>query len=363
MKILSKSGRKANRYKKKRKVAQPETIQQKKSFFPKNMAMDLGTSNTLIYLQGEGLVLQEPTVVAYDTNTMEVLAVGSEAKSFIGRTPLNIKVIKPLATGVIEDLEITQAMIREFFVKVQKMGRFFKPKAVVCVPSGITKVEEKSIIKAASESGIGRLFLIEEPIAAAIGSGLDIDLNRGQMVVNIGGGITDIAVLSMSSVAYSDNIRIGGDTISKALQDYILAEHSMKVGENSAEQAKIKASSIRKNSHPSTVKVLGKNAVNSIPMELELTPEEIWTAVQGPVEGIIEAVCTALDKTPPDMVIDIGEDGINLTGGGAIMPGISAAIKKKTSIHCNLPPDPLTTVINGTGKALENIKFYKKVFI
>ena len=360
---LTKSGGKTNKYKKKKKVISPVPTRQRKGFFPKNMAMDLGTANTLIYLQDEGLVLQEPSVVAYDTNTMEVLAVGNEAKSYIGRTPLNIKVVKPLASGVIEDLEITQAMIREFFCKVQKMGRFFKPKAVVCVPAGINKVEEKSIIKAASESGIGRLFLIEEPIAAAIGAGLDIDKNRGQMVVNIGGGITDIAVLSLSSVAYSDNIRIGGDTMTKALMEYIHTKHSMKVGENSAEQAKIAAGSAKATGSLATINVSGKDAVTSIPMELELTPDEIREAIQEPVEAIIKGVYAALDKTPPDMVTDIAEDGIHLTGGGAMLLGIGDVIEKKTSIRCNLSDDPLTTVIKGTGKTLENLKLYKKVFI
>lgn len=363
MGTFSKAGSKANKYKKKKKVIEVPSGRQRKGFFPKNMAMDLGTANTLIYLQDEGLVLQEPSVVAYDTYTMEVLAVGSEAKSYIGRTPLNIKVVKPLASGVIEDLEITQAMIREFFCKVQKMGRIFKPKAVVCVPAGINKVEEKAIVKAASESGIGKLFLIEEPIAAAIGAGLDIDKNRGQMIVNIGGGITDIAVLSLSSVAYSDNIRIGGDTMTKALMEYIHAKHSMKVGENRAEKAKIAAGSKNEKGNLINIKISGKEAVSSIPMELELTAEEIREAIHEPVEAIIKGVYSALDKTPPDMVTDIAEDGIHLTGGGSLLLGIGEMIEKKTSIRCNLAEDPLTTVINGTGKTLENLKFYKKVFI
>ncbi|HAW51420.1 MAG TPA: rod shape-determining protein, partial [Flavobacteriales bacterium] len=273
-----KSGIRSNKYKKKKKEISPDVITSKKGLFSKNIAMDLGTANTLIYLQGVGLVLQEPSVVAYDANTMEILAAGKEAKSYIGRTPLNIKVVKPLESGIIEDIEITQAMIREFFAKVQKMSRFLKPKAVVCVPAGITKVEEKAIVKAASESGIGRLFMIEEPIAAAIGAGLDIDKNRGQMVVNIGGGITDIAVLSMSSIAYSDNIRTGGDTMTKCLLDYILSKYSMKVGENSAEEAKIESCSTQMIGEGKSISVYGKDAVTSIPKVLNLSADEIRQA-------------------------------------------------------------------------------------
>lgn len=264
---------------------------------------------------------------------------------------------------MIEDLEITQAMIREFFVKVQKMGRLIKPKAVVCVPAGISKLEEKAVVKAASESGIGKLFLIEEPIAAAIGAGLDIDRNRGQMVVNIGGGITDIAVLSLSAVAYSDNIRVGGDTISRVLMEHILNRHTMQVGENSAEEAKIAAGSVFPQQGLVPFTVSGKDAVTSIPKKLELDPEEIREAIREPVATIIKAVHAALEKTPPDMVTDIAEDGIFLTGGGAMLRGMGKAIEKETNIHCNLPAEPLKTVINGTGKILENIKFYKKVFI
>ena len=359
------SGKKprGNRYKKKKKSVEVQPAAPRKGLFCKNMAMDLGTANTLIYLKGVGLVLQEPSVVAYDINTMEVLAVGLEAKSYIGRTPLNIKVVKPLASGVIEDLEITQAMIREFFSRVQKMGTLLKPKAVVCVPAGITKLEEQAVVKAAAESGIGRLFLVEEPIAAAVGSGLDIDKNRGQMVVNIGGGITDIAVLSLSSVAYSNNIRIGGDTMTNALKVHILKTHTMHVGENSAEQAKIGAGSAVEMGGLSPFTVSGKDAITSIPMKLDVTPEEIRAAIREPVGIIIQAVRDALDNTPPDMVIDIAEDGIYLSGGGAMLRGIGEAIEKETKIRCNLPENSLTTVINGTGKILENIKFYKKVFI
>ncbi len=363
MGVLSGKSGKANRYKKKKKEPLAQPSPRRNGFLCKNMAMDLGTANTLIFLKGEGLVLQEPSVVAYNIHTMEVLAVGNEAKSYIGRTPLNIKVVRPLASGVIEDMEITQAMIREFFAKVQKMGRLLKPKAVVCVPAGISKLEEKAVVKAASESGIGKLFLIEEPIAAAIGAGLDIDRNRGQMVVNIGGGITDIAVLSLSSVAYSDNIRVGGDTMSRKLKEHILSKHTMQVGENSAEEAKIAAGSAVPMPGLTAFTVAGKDAATSIPMTLNLPPEEIREAIQEPIATIIKAVHAALDKTLPDMVTDIAEDGIYLTGGGAMLRGIGLAIEKETNIPCNLSTEPLTTVINGTGKTLENLKFYKKVFI
>lgn len=308
------------------------------------------------------MVFNEPTVVAYDTKTMEVMAVGSEAKSYLGRTPLNIKVVRPLATGAIEDFEITQAMIREFLSRVQKMGRLLKPKAVVCVPAGITQVEEQAVVKAASEAGIGKLYIIEEPIAAAIGVGLDIDKNRGQMVVNIGGGITDIAVLTLSSVAYSKTIRVGGDSMTKALMDYLLQTYAMQVGENSAEQCKIASGSLVNGALVSQT-LSGKDAASSIPRKLVMEPEEIMGAINEPVQTIIEAICEALEQIPPDLVTDIAEDGIHLTGGGALLRGLDSVIEKRTRIHCNLPTDPLTTVIQGTGKALDNIKFYKKVFV
>ncbi|MDH5298048.1 MAG: rod shape-determining protein [Desulfobulbaceae bacterium] len=362
MGIFSQRGNSANRYKKKKRKKDAAPVSGS-SFFCKDIAMDLGTANTRIYLKGEGLVFNEPSVVAYDTRNMEVLAVGNEAKSYLGRTPYNIKVVRPLANGVIEDLEVTQAMIREFFYRVQKMGRFFKPKAVVCVPAGITKVEEKAVLKAANEAGIGSIFLIEEPIAAAIGIGLDIDKNSGQMVVNIGGGITDIAVLTLSSVVYSETIRVGGDTMTKALMDHILLTHGMKIGENSAERCKIEGGSA------SAVKVVpahtlsGKDALTSIPRILTLKAEEIRDAMNEPVKAIIQGIRDALEKTPPELVSDIAGEGMYLTGGGALLRGIGEAIEKETRIRCNFPADPLTVVINGTGKALENFKFYKKVFV
>ncbi len=364
MGVLLGRGRKTNRYKKKKKSPEQAMAPcDRKRLLSRDMAMDLGTANTLIYLKGEGVVLHEPSVVAYDTKSMEVLAVGEEAKSYLGRTPFNIKVVRPMANGAIEDFEITQVMIRELMGRVQKMGKFIKPKAVVCVPAGITQVEEQAVVKAAAEAGIGRLFLIEEPIAAAIGAGLDIDKNRGQMVVNIGGGVTDIAVLTLSSVAYSKTIRLGGDTMTRALMEHLLERHSMQVGENSAERCKIAAGSAAPVGGLAPYTVSGKDAVTSIPRVLLLNPDEVREAIQEPLQQIVGAVKEALEQTPPELVTDIAEDGIHLTGGGAMLRGLGMVIEKQTSIRCNLAEDPLTTVVKGTGKALENIKFYKKVFV
>ncbi len=328
------------------------------------MAMDLGTANTLIYVKGQGIVLNEPSVVAYNTYSKDILAVGKAAKKYLGRTPQHISAVRPMKDGVIADFIITQAMIRHFFLKIQKMGRFFKPKVVICVPTGITQVEKKAVIEAAEEVGCGRVYLIEEPMAAAIGTGLDVSENRGRMVIDIGGGTTEVAVITMSSVAYCESIRVAGDELNEAIVRHLLTKHKIHIGENSAERCKIEiGSAIDTHEFPETYRLIGKDALTSNPREVSLSAEEIRMAIQEPVRAIVEAVRRALEKTPTELVTDIYEEGIYMAGGGSLLRGLDKLIERETKIDCHLTKDPLLTIAMGSGIALENIKVYKKVFI
>lgn len=339
-------------------------ILNKLCLYSKDMAMDLGTANTLIYVKGEGIVLNEPSVVAYERHTETILAVGQEAKSYLGRTPKNIAAVRPLKDGVIADFVVTQAMIREFFLKVQKMSRFCKPKVVICVPAGITQVEKRAVIDAAHEVGVGKVFLIEEPMAAAIGANLEIEKNKGQMIIDIGGGTTEVAVLNLSSVAYSESVRVAGDELNEAIMRFMLKKHRIHIGENTAETCKIAiGSAYPVDDLPKTYKILGKDAVTSSPKDVEVTAEEIRTALDEPVSAVVEAVRRALDKTPPELVRDIYDAGIFMAGGGSLLKGLGKLIEKETKIRCNLTEDPLLTVVLGSGIALEQRKRYHKVFI
>lgn len=328
------------------------------------MAMDLGTANTLIYVKGEGVVLNEPSVVAYNIYSKEVLAVGKGAKQYMGRTPKHMDAVRPLKDGVIADFVITQAMIKHFFRQIQKMRRFFKPKVVICVPSGITQVEKKAVIDAAEEVGCGKVFLIEEPMAAAIGSDLDIMENRGRMVIDIGGGTTEVAVITMGSVAYCESIRVAGDELNEAIMRHLFTEHRIHIGENTAERCKIEAGSaidLPFMAEPYTM--VGKDALTSNPKRITLTPDEIRLAMEEPVNAVVEAVRRALDKTPTELVTDIYEEGIYMAGGGSLLRGLDKLIEKKTKIDCHLTADPLLAIVKGSGKAIENLKEYKGVFI
>ncbi|MEW6218971.1 MAG: rod shape-determining protein [Thermodesulfobacteriota bacterium] len=334
------------------------------NLFTKDMAMDLGTANTLIYVKGEGIVLNEPSVVAYHADTKEVLAVGREAKSYMGRTPRNIIAQRPLKDGVIADFEVTRHMIREFFLRVQRMGRFFKPTVVICVPAGITQVEKRAVVEAADEAGVGKVFLIEEPVAAAIGTGLDISENKGQMIIDIGGGTTEVAVLSLFSVAYSESVRVAGDEVNEAIMRYLLKKHQLLVGENTAEVCKIKAgSAFPVEGLPAGYLISGKDAIHNTPKDVTLSPEEIREAIAEPVAAVVEAVHRACEKTPPDLLTDIHADGIHMAGGGSLLKGLDALITHETQIRCQLAEDPLTTIVMGSGIALEDLDKYRRVFV
>ncbi|MBI5556995.1 MAG: rod shape-determining protein [Deltaproteobacteria bacterium] len=333
------------------------------SFFSKNMAMDLGTANTLIYLKGVGVVLNEPSVVAYNTYSKEVLAVGKEAKKYLGRTPQHISAVRPLKDGVIADFVITQAMIRNFFLKIQKMNRFFKPKVVICVPTGITQVEKKAVIEAAEEVGCGTVHLLEEPMAAAIGAGLDISENKGRMIIDIGGGTTEVAVITMSSVAYCESLRVAGDELNESIIRHLFNKHKVYIGENSAEKCKIEAASAVDLPLLQPYSLVGKDVATSTPKEVVLTPEEIRMAIKEPVNAIVESVRRALEKTPADLVTDIYEEGIYMAGGGSLLRGLNTLIENETKIACHLTDEPLLSIVMGSGIALEKLHDYKKVFI
>lgn len=331
--------------------------------FSKDMAMDLGTANTLIYMKGFGIVLNEPSVVAYDKRKDEVLAVGKEAKNYLGRTPENIMAVRPLKDGVIADFIVTKTMIKEFFFKVQKISYFLKPKVVICVPAGITQVEKRAVLDAAEESGAGRVYLIEEPMAAAIGAGLDISDKKGQMVIDIGGGTTEVAVISRSSVVTSATIRVAGDEINEEIIKFLIKEKNLKVGEITAENCKIQIGSAYQVDGLSTYKVSGKDLLENKPKEVEVTQQEIRRAIQEPVKAVVEMVKRVLVKTAPEFIEDIKRDGIVMAGGGSLLRGIHLHIQKETGLKCRLAEDPLTTIVEGSGIALDNLAKYQKVFI
>ncbi len=333
------------------------------NFFSKDIAIDLGTANTLFYLKGEGILLNEPSVVVLDKNKGKVLYVGKEAKSMMGKTPPNMEVIRPLKDGVISDYETTKSMISLFIIKVLKRKRIVKPRIAICVPAGITQVEKKAVIDSGLQSGGREVLLIEEPMAAAIGAGLDIFAPSGNMVVDIGGGTTEVAVISLSSVAYSESVRVAGDEGNEAIMDYFKRKYNLFVGENTAERVKMAIGSAFPIGEQLTFDVSGRDMVSGIPKNITVTDDEIREALKPPVEEIVRSVKRALEKTPPELSADILDKGIYLTGGGALLKGLDRLITEETGLKVQVTSDPLTDVVKGTGKAIEEYKKYRNVFI
>ncbi|WP_031385945.1 rod shape-determining protein [Desulfonatronum thiodismutans] len=333
------------------------------SFMSKDLAMDLGTANTLVYTPKDGIVLNEPSVVALDNRSGNVLAVGREAKEFLGRTPKSIRAIRPLKDGVIADFEVTKEMIAYFVRKVIRGMRLVKPMIIIGVPAGITQVEKRAVIESGTQAGAREVRLIEEPMAAAIGAGLPIDQPIGNMVVDIGGGTTEVAVLSLSSVAYSESVRIAGDEMNEAIQRYVQDKYQMLIGENMSERVKIFIGSAYPLKTPLSIEVGGKNMVDGNPRTLTLHDAEIREAIQEPVNAIVLAVRRALEKTPPELVADVATNGLYLAGGGALLKGLDDRISESSHIQVIKDDDPLTTVVRGVGKVLEDQKRYASVFI
>lgn len=328
-----------------------------------DLAIDLGTANILIYIKGKGIVCSEPSVVAINNDTKEVLAVGSEAKSMLGRTPANIVAIRPMKDGVIANFEVTEKMLRYFIQKVNKRRSIVRPRIVICVPSGVTQVEKRAVKDSAIQAGAREVYLIEEPMAAAIGSGLPIQEPCGNMIVDIGGGTTEVAVISLSGIVYANSVRVGGDELDEAIVNYIKRKYNLLIGISTAEQIKIKIGSAFDLEENMNIEIKGRDLVNGIPKTIEVTDLEIREALEEAVSKIVEAVKVALEKTPPELAADIVDRGIVLTGGGALLKGIDKRLSVETGLPILISDDPLTAVALGAGKALDEINLLRKVSI
>lgn len=334
-------------------------------FLSSDMAIDLGTANTLVYVRGKGIVLNEPSVVAITmaNGKQQVLAVGDEAKNMVGRTPGNIQAIRPLRDGVIANFEVAEAMIKHFIQKIHNRRTFTSPQVVICIPYGSTSVERRAIQESAESAGARRVLLIEEPMAAAIGAGLPVTEPTGSMVVDIGGGTTEVAVLSLGGIVYARSVRMGGDKMDEAIIAYIRRHHNLLVGEATAEQIKKKigAAHLPKGSENKKMLVKGRDLVHGVPKEIELTTKNVIESLTEPVAAIVEAVRMALENAEPELSADIVDKGIVLTGGGALLKNLDIVIREATGLPVSLADDPLSCVVLGTGKALEQIKVLRDV--
>ncbi|MDA8278420.1 MAG: rod shape-determining protein [Actinomycetota bacterium] len=331
--------------------------------FGRDMAVDLGTANTLVYVRGKGIVLNEPSVVAINTKDGRPLAVGVEAKRMIGRTPSNIQAIRPLKDGVIADFEICEKMLRYFIHKVHNR-KFGKPRMVICVPSGITGVEQRAVQEAAEYAGARKpAYIIEEPMAAAIGAGLPIHEPTGNMVVDIGGGTTEVAVISLGGIVTSKSIRIGGDELDEAIISYIKKEHSLALGERTAEEMKMALGSATELDEEFEAEIRGRDLITGLPKTILVSTREIRKAIEEPIAAIVDAVKVTLDNTPPELAADIMEQGIVLTGGGALLTGLDKRIHNETGMPIVVANNPLQCVALGSGQCLEEFEALKQVLI
>jgi rod shape-determining protein MreB len=335
-------------------------------FFSNDLAIDLGTANTCVYVKGQGIVLREPSVVAVKQDvkgSQKVLAVGDEAKRMLGRTPGNIVAIRPMKDGVIADFEITEAMLRHFISKVHNSRRLVRPRIIICVPTGITQVEKRAVKESAQSAGAREVYLIEEPMAAAIGANLPITEPTSNMVVDIGGGTTEVAVISLSGVVYSKSVRVGGDKMDEAIMQHVKRKYNMLIGESSAEQIKIEAGSAYPSNEETEMVVKGRDLVSGIPQNITITSEEVRKAISEQVDSIVQTVRIALEQTPPELAADIVDKGIVITGGGALLKGLDQLLREETGLPITVVDQPLDTVVMGSGKALDNLDVLKEVTI
>lgn len=333
------------------------------SSFSRDMGIDLGTANTLVHVKGKGIVLREPSVVAIQRDTGEVLAVGEEAKQMIGRTPGNIVAIRPLKDGVIADFDVTQAMLKYFIRKSIDTKSFIRPRVIVGVPSGVTEVEKRAVIDATIQAGAREAYLIEEPMAAAIGAGLPVHEPTGNMVVDIGGGTTEVAVISLGGIVTSRSIRIGGDEMDEAIIQYIKRTYNLMIGERTAEEIKITIGSAIAPKIDETLDIRGRDLVTGLPKTLTIKAHEVQRALSEPVAGILEAVKITLEKTPPELASDIMDRGIVMTGGGSLLRGLDELLFKETGMPVHIAEDALSCVAIGTGRALESLDLLKRVLM
>ncbi len=333
------------------------------SFIGRDMAVDLGTANTLVYVRGRGIVLNEPSVVAINQNTGRILAVGGEAKRMIGRTPGNIVAIRPLKDGVIADFDTTERMLRYFIQKVHRRRRFAKPRLVVCVPSGITGVEQRAVKDAGYAAGARRVYIIEEPMAAAIGAGLPVHEPTGNMVVDIGGGTTEVAVISLGGVVTAQSIRVGGDAMDRAIIHYVKKEFSLMLGERTSEEIKIEIGSAFPMPDEPHAEIRGRDLVSGLPKTIVVSAEEIRKAIEEPVNQIIDAVKTTLDKCPPELAGDVMDRGVVLTGGGALLGGLDERLRHETGMPIHVTEYPLDSVALGAGRCVEEFEALQQVLV
>ena len=331
-------------------------------YLGRDMAVDLGTANTLVYVRGKGVVLNEPSVVALNQNTGHILAVGNEAKRMIGRTPGHIKAVRPLKDGVIADFDVTEKMIRYFITRVHRR-RWAKPRVVICVPSGITGVEQRAVEEAGYQAGARRVHILEEPMAAAIGAGLPIHEPTGNMVVDIGGGTTEVAVISLGGIVTSVSLRTGGDELDEAIINYMKKEYSLMLGERTAEEIKVAVGSAFPLPGEPQAEIRGRDLVSGLPKNIIISAEEVRRAIEEPVAQICDSVKNTLDRTPPELAADIMDRGLVLTGGGALLRGIDERLKHETGMPVHIAEGPLHAVVLGAGRCLEEIESLRNVLI
>jgi rod shape-determining protein MreB len=334
--------------------------------FSNDLAIDLGTANTLVYLKGKGIVVSEPSVVAVQkdaSGAKKVLAVGVEAKKMLGRTPGSIVAIRPMKDGVIADFDITEEMLRYFIHKVHNRKALVRPRIVICVPSGITQVEKRAVKESAESAGAREVYLVEEPMAAAIGAGLPITEANGNMIVDIGGGTTEVAIISLAGIVYAQSVRVGGDKLDEAITQHLKRQYNMLIGERTAEQIKIDIGSAMEGDEELSIDVKGRDMVTGIPRTLNIGSAEIRDAMSETVNAIVEGVRVALERTPPELAADIVDKGIVLAGGGAMLRNLDQLLRKETGLPVVIAEDPLSSVVLGSGKILDELDLLRRVAI
>ncbi|QIG42197.1 rod shape-determining protein [Nocardioides anomalus] len=333
------------------------------NFVGRDMAVDLGTANTLVYVRGKGVLVDEPSVVAVHAKTGELVAVGQEAKQMLGRTPEDIDVIRPLQDGVIADFEATELMLRHFIALVHRRRYLAKPRLVVCVPSGITAVEQRAVKEAGYQAGARRVYIVEEPMAAAIGAGLPVHRATGNMVVDVGGGTTEVAVISLGGIVTSLSVRTAGDELDRAIATWMKKEHALLLGEATAEEVKVTLGSAFPGPADTTAEIRGRDLVSGLPKSVELTSADVRAALEEPLHTIVDAVRVTLDQTPPELAGDIMDRGIVLTGGGALLRGLDERLRHETGMPVHVAEDPLRSVALGAGRCVEEFEALQQVLV
>lgn len=331
-------------------------------FFAEDIGIDLGTASVLVFKKGKGIVLHEPSVVAIDKNTNKVIAVGEEARQMLGRTPGHIVAVRPLRDGVIANYDMTEKMLSSFIRKVIGQKFFFKPRVIVCIPTGATDVEERAVRQATLAAGSRQAYIIEEPLAAALGAGINISEPTGNMVVDIGGGTSDIAVLSLGGIVCNASLRVGGDKFDEAIVRYVRREYNLMIGDRTAEEIKIKIGTayVTDENRHKTMDVKGRDLVSGLPKTIKITSEQTWEALQEPVEAVVEGVKKVLEITPPELAADIVNNGIVMTGGGALLDGLDILLSKRTNLPVHIADDAISCVAKGTGKALQEMNILEQ---